>query len=133
MEARAEAIAFEELGEAAGIFVGQRLDEGGIDEGKDGHTGGDAKCEDDYGSGRKAGVLAKLSQGKAKILQHSFKPKTDRLVALLIKARCIAESALCRVSGFLTRHAIVDHFSFHLRAMKGHLFVQLRTETAAAE
>ena len=77
--------------------------------------------------------MAELAKGKAKILQHSFKTEAYRLVALLLQARGIAESALCRVSGFVARHAIVDHLSFHLRAMKGHLFIELGPEPAAAE
>ena len=133
MEARTEAIAFEELDEAAGIFVGEWLNEGGIDKGEDGDAGGDAESEDEDCGDGEAGVLAELAKSKTQVLEDGLRAEGDHSVALFLEQRRISELADgCGVRG-LRRETGGDQLALGLLAMKGHLLVKLAAEAVAAK
>ncbi len=112
---------FEDADEAAGILVGQRFEESGIDEGEDCDAGGHSEGEhDDRGKGE-AEIFPELAQSETKILERRLEPEADYVAALLFEHGGVAELAIGGVVRFgfveagglevlLLQFAVIGHF-----------------------
>src|ERR1043165_384695 len=65
-----------------GILIRQRFDERGIDKSKDRRARRDSKRDHRDGGGRESRMLAELSEGEAQILDHAFKKRDSRAIAI---------------------------------------------------
>src|SRR5580698_11007309 len=132
MEARPQRRSLEETNQQRMIFIRQRLDQSRVDETKDGDTRADAECQDKNRSHGKTGILAELTDGKTKILQHAFKPESDRFMTLVSQPRIVSKSPIGRMPRLAGRYAFGLQFALRQFAMEEHFFLQLAVELFAA-
>lgn len=124
---------FVDANEARRMLVRERLDEGGVNEGEDGDAGAEAEREHEDGGKGEAGVFAELAEGETEILEGSFKPEGDEVVASLAEEEIVAEFAIGGVKSVLGREAGGLQGLDFLLTMEGHFFLKVGVEFFACE
>ena len=80
--------------ELLGMRVRQRIEEHGVDDGKQGSVGADAQSQGEDRDGREAGIFSQRAGSVAQVLQEFFEPEPTPLVAGdLLYQRDVAEFA----------------------------------------
>lgn len=109
------------------------MDQGGIDEAEDRHADSHAQGKDEDGREGKAEIVPQLSKRETQVLYDTFPAKGNQDVTLFAQMRGIAELARSRDVSGLMRHSGGQQVLFCLRAVEGHLLVEVSAEAIAVK